>query len=196
MGQGVGVDIVTAELAEDSPARLAGASVNQDVPEQVCVDGVRQYHRVQVPDTIGELLHAAERIRAGWGCRDRIGMQSTVAKEVPMKPGATIGKRRSRRLASRRPSEVQVERASADAASAGAASLGAGAIGAFAVGAIAAGAGAIGALAIGRLAIGRLALGRAAVKRLQIEELEVGRLQVRELEVAERTDVAGVPGAS
>ena len=68
VGQGVGADVVTAELAEDSPARLAGAGVDQDVSEQVGVDRVRQHDRVQVPDAVGELLHAAERIRAE-GCR-------------------------------------------------------------------------------------------------------------------------------
>src|SRR4051812_13613046 len=64
MGESVSADLVAAELAEDSPARLTRAGVDEHVPHQVGVHGVGHGHRVQVPDAVGDLLHAAEGIRA------------------------------------------------------------------------------------------------------------------------------------
>jgi len=43
---------------------LSGARVDQYVPDQVCVDDVRQRQRIEMPDAVGEPLHARQPNRA------------------------------------------------------------------------------------------------------------------------------------
>ena len=66
--QRVGGDRPAAKLTQDSPAVVAGARVDHDVPEQVDVEDVRR-KPPQLPDPVGEPLHAADpsaATLAGW----------------------------------------------------------------------------------------------------------------------------------
>jgi hypothetical protein len=65
MRQGVGGHVVCGELAKDLAAGVARSCIDQDVLDQVRVDRVRQEERVEMPDAVGHLLHAAETISTG-----------------------------------------------------------------------------------------------------------------------------------
>ena len=53
----MGSYLVAVELAKDPPPRAPAAGVDEDVPDEIGVDRVRQRDRIEVPDGVGELLH-------------------------------------------------------------------------------------------------------------------------------------------
>jgi hypothetical protein len=58
--EGMRRDGVSFQIAEDALPRAPGAGVDQDVLDEEGVDAVGEEERVQVPNTVGELLHAGE----------------------------------------------------------------------------------------------------------------------------------------
>ena len=81
--EGVSADVVAPELTQDRPARLPGPRVDQDVLEQIRVDGVRQRQGVQVPDAISELLHRARaypRAHPARGFENRLTLEPAASR--------------------------------------------------------------------------------------------------------------------
>jgi adenine phosphoribosyltransferase len=58
MRERVGGDLVRSELAENLAGAVTGAGVDEDVLDQVGVDRIREEEGVEVPDPVGDLLHA------------------------------------------------------------------------------------------------------------------------------------------